>query len=152
MSKKIDVRSILKKYHLGLSTNKIAKSCHVSRHSIKPVLDRCRDLELDLDKLDMYSDEYHPITREMIANLSTCNYLLSHHDIGIEEACGSGKTCPACALANAAIKQKKGVLYIRFPELLEKFHVGIKTGKEVSAIVKKYVKFDLMIPNEFLMY
>ena len=57
MSKKIDVRSILKKYHLGLSTNKIAKSCHVSKHSIKPILDRCRDLELDLDKLDMYSDD-----------------------------------------------------------------------------------------------
>ena len=105
----------------------------------------------DVDIRDIYYED-RPITKEMIANLSTCNYLLSHHDIGIEGACGSGKTWLACALANAAIKQKKRVLYIRFPELLEKFHVGIKTGKEVSAIVKKYVKYDLMIIDEFLMY
>lgn len=32
----------------------------------------------------------------------------------------------------SAIKQKKRVLYIRFPELLEKFHIGRKTGKEMS--------------------
>lgn len=45
----------------------------------------------DADIRDIYYED-RPITKEMIANLSTCNYLLSHHDIGIEGACGSGKT------------------------------------------------------------
>ena len=86
MSKKIDVRSILKKYHLGLSTNKIAKSCHVSKHSIKPVLDRCRDLELDLDKLDMYSDDdlykmFFPEKYESESLYSKPNYEYVHNEL-----------------------------------------------------------------------
>lgn len=105
----------------------------------------------DADIRDMYF-ENRSITRETMANLSTCNYMLTHHDISIEGACGSGKTWLACALANAAIRLKKRVLYIRFPELLEKYHESIRLGKTTGSIVKKYVKYDLMVIDEFLMF
>ena len=103
------------------------------------------------DVRDIYY-EGRAITKELIANLSTCNYMFSHIDISIEGCCGSGKTWLGCALANAAIKQGKRVLYIRFPELLEKYHEDKKTGKTMMAIAKKYVKYDLMVIDEYMMY
>lgn len=57
MSKKINVRTVLKKHKLGLSENKIAAACHMSKHSVKAVLDRLRDLEFDLNKIDSFSDD-----------------------------------------------------------------------------------------------
>ena len=78
--------------------------------------------------------------------------MFSHNDISIEGCCGSGKTWLGCALANATIKQGKRVLYIRFPELLEKCHQDKKTGKTMMSIVKKYVKYDLMVIDEYMMY
>lgn len=105
----------------------------------------------DADIRDIIYYKNRPITKEMMANLSTCNYMLSHHDISIEGCCGSGKSWIACALANAAIKLKKRVLYIRFPELLEKYRTDSSAGKTMSSIVKKYMKYDLMVIDEFLM-
>lgn len=105
----------------------------------------------DADVRDIYYDN-RPITKEMMANLSTCNYMLTHHDLSLEGCCGSGKSWIACALANCAIRLKKRVLYIRFPELLEKYHTDVKNGKTMSSIVKKYMKYDLMVIDEFLMY
>lgn len=78
--------------------------------------------------------------------------MFSHNDISIEGCCGSGKTWLDCALANAAIKQGKRVLYIRFSEMLEKCHQDKKTGKTMISIVKKYVKYDLMVIDEYMMY
>lgn len=57
MSKKINVRTVLKKHKLGLSENKIAQTCHMSKHSVKAVLDRLRDIEFDLGTIDNYSDD-----------------------------------------------------------------------------------------------
>ena len=45
----------------------------------------------DADVRDIYY-ENRSITKEFIANLSTCNYMFSHNDISIEGCCGSGKT------------------------------------------------------------
>ncbi|MDD6594716.1 MAG: hypothetical protein PUE92_01520 [Catenibacterium mitsuokai] len=52
MSKKINVRTVLKKHKLGLSENKIAQTCHMSKHSVKAVLGRLRDIEFELSKID----------------------------------------------------------------------------------------------------
>lgn len=86
MSKKIDVRSILKKHQLGLSENKIAKACHVSKHSIKSVLDRCSDLEFDLEKTDEYSDDdlyrmFFPDKYESENFYSKPNYEYVHNEL-----------------------------------------------------------------------
>lgn len=55
-------------------------------------------------------------------------------------------TCQCCHQTG------KRVLYIRFPELLEKCHQDKKTGKTMMSIVKKYVKYDLMVFDEYMMY
>ena len=57
MSKKINVRTVLKKHKLGLSENKIAQTCHMSKHSVKAVLDILRAIEFDLSSIDNYSDD-----------------------------------------------------------------------------------------------
>ena len=59
--------------------------------------------------------------------------MFSHNDISIEGCCGSGKTWLDCALANAAIKQGKRVLYIRFSEMLENLgELEVKTIRTIS--------------------
>ena len=86
MSKKINVRTVLKKHKLGLSENKIAQTCHMSKHSIKAVLDRLRAIEFYLSTIDNYSDDelysmFFPAKYESENLYSKINYDYVHNEL-----------------------------------------------------------------------
>ena len=53
-----------------------------------------------------------------IMRLASCTYIQECHNVIIQRATGSGKTCLATALGVCAVKQYYFVRYIRLPNLL----------------------------------
>lgn len=107
---------------------------------------------VDADIRDIHYTSTRGVTPDLISSLITCNYITLNTNIIIHGPCGTGKTWVACALANEAVKQKYKIYYVRIPELLESYNEFRKMGKNISSIVKKYSKYDLLILDEWLMY
>lgn len=65
MSKKIIMRSVLKKHKLVLIENKITQTCYMSKHSVKAVFERLNNIDndLELNNIDNCSDEIYSQAR-----------------------------------------------------------------------------------------
>lgn len=107
---------------------------------------------VDADIRDIHYTETRGVTPDLISSLIICGFIKLKTNIIIHGPCGTGKTWLACALANEAVKQKLKIYYIRLPELLETYNELRKMGKNLSQVVKKYSKYDLLILDEWLMY
>ena len=99
---------------------------------------------VDADIRDIHYTETRGVTPDLISSLIICGFIKLKTNIIIHGPCGTGKTWLACALANEAVKQKLKIYYIRLPELLETYNELRKMGKNLSQVVKKYSKYDLM--------
>jgi len=97
--------------------------------------------------------EYHPdrnLDKNMIVRLSTCNYILEHHNAMLLGATGSGKTYLACALGMAAVRNYLTVKYIRLPEMLVDLAIARGSGT-IRKTMAQYKKFSLLIIDEWLL-
>lgn len=75
--------------------------------------------------------DYKPqrlLDRQLIANLTTCNWLRNHQGIILTGATGCGKTWLACAIWNLAARNGYSVLYKRIPALLEALEIAHADG------------------------
>ncbi len=52
MSKKIIIRSVLKKHKLVLSENKITQTYYMSKHSVKAFFESLNNIDLELNNID----------------------------------------------------------------------------------------------------
>ena len=97
--------------------------------------------------------EYHDdrkLDRILFARLSTCSYIVEHHDVIIMGATGSGKTYIGCALGNAACRKFISVKYIRLPEMLVDLCIARGNGT-YRKIIAQYQKYGLLILDEWLL-
>ena len=97
--------------------------------------------------------EYHSdrnLDKNQIARLSTCNYIVEHHNAMLLGATGSGKTYLACALGMAAVRNYLTVKYIRLPELLVDLSIARGNGT-IRKVLTQYKKYSLLIIDEWLL-
>ena len=91
------------------------------------------------------------IDRNLITELSTCQFISSNTNIVFQGFTGSGKTYLACALGRQACKQRYSTKYIRLPDLLvEHDEEKIQRGN-AKRLLKKYGSYGLLIIDEWLM-
>lgn len=89
-----------------------------------------------------FVDRY--LTKDLMATLSTCNYVSFNTNIVIHGPCGIGNTWFVCALGNQAIKNNMKIPYVRRPAV-----IGSRAmDKSLMSQVNKYSKYGLLIIDE----
>ena len=105
-------------------------------------------------KADMHSIYYAPqrrINREVMNELSTCNYISANKNVILQGYTSSGKTYLACALGKEACCQHYRTRYIRIPDLFEEVHDKAAEVNGRNKLLKKYASYDVLILDEWLM-
>ncbi|KLU63572.1 transposase/IS protein [Peptococcaceae bacterium CEB3] len=98
--------------------------------------------------------EYHldrNVDKDQISRLSTCNYIVEHHNVILLGATGSYKTYLAYAPGMAAVRNYLTLKYIRLPELLVDLSIARGSGT-IGKVVAQYEKYSLLIMDEWLLY
>ncbi|WP_297927851.1 IS21-like element helper ATPase IstB [Metallibacterium sp.] len=80
--------------------------------------------------------------------LLSLNWLRQHHHLLLLGPTGVGKSYLACALAKAAIDQKKSVRYLRLPRLADEL-TAIHAQGRLSHWLKTQSRIDLLILDDF---
>lgn len=102
-----------------------------------------------LENIDYSSDR--SLDKSQILRLSTCNYILEHHNVVILGATGAGKTYLACALGMAANRNFYTVKYLRLPDLLVELAIARGDGT-YRTVMKHYKTVKLLIIDEWLLF
>lgn len=99
--------------------------------------------------------EYHPdrhLDKDLILELSSCNYIMNKHNIILMGASGNGKTWISNAFGVQACRYSFKVRYIRLPELIDELEAAkYAADGSYRKIVGKYKKIDLLIIDEWLL-
>jgi DNA replication protein DnaC len=101
-----------------------------------------------LEDLDYTTRE---IDKNLIVNLSTCNYIFNQQNLLILGPTGGGKTFLATALGLAATRKRLVVKYYRTPDLLSDFAIARGEGN-LRKLLKQLSKFALLILDEWLLF
>ena len=91
------------------------------------------------------------LDKNIIANLSACNYIFEQRNLLILGPTGGGKTFLATALGVAAVRKKLAVKYYRTPDLLTELAIARGDGKSRS-LIKQLAKIPLLILDEWLLF
>ena len=99
------------------------------------------DLDYTTRKLD----------KNLIANLSTCNYINDRQNLLLLGPTGGGKTYLATALGMAAVRKRLTAKYYRTPDLLAELAIARGEGT-YRKFVKQLSKIALLIMDEWLLF
>lgn len=91
------------------------------------------------------------IDRQIIQELSTCQFIETSSNIIFQGFTGSGKTYLACAIGRQACKVKMRTRYIRLPELLMERDEASLTSQGVQKLLRKYGDYAVLILDEWLL-
>lgn len=91
------------------------------------------------------------IDRQIIQELSSCQFLESYSNIIFQGFTGSGKTYLACALGKQACKHYVRTRYIRLPDLLMEHDEAALVPHGAQKLMKKYSSYGLLILDEWLL-
>lgn len=91
------------------------------------------------------------IDRQLIQELSTCQFIGSNSNIIFQGFTGSGKTYLSCALGRQACKHQIRTRYVRLPDLLMEYDEATLLPKGTVKLLKKYSNYDLLILDEWLL-
>ena len=91
------------------------------------------------------------IDKNIIQELSTCQFIGSSSNIIFQGFTGSGKTYLSCALGRQACKYQIRTKYIRLPDLLMEYDESTLATKGKVKLLKKYSSFGLLILDEWLL-
>jgi DNA replication protein DnaC len=91
------------------------------------------------------------IDKNIIANLSTCNYIHDQRNLLILGPTGGGKTYLATALGMAAVRKKLAAIYYRAPELLADLALARGEGC-YRKLIKQLSRLPLLIVDEWLLF
>ena len=91
------------------------------------------------------------IDRNLIATLSTCNYIIDRRNLLILGPTGGGKTFLATALGMAAVRKKLTTKYYRTPDLLSDIAIARGEG-DIRRFLKQSAKITLLILDEWLLF
>lgn len=103
-----------------------------------------------VEDIEYYEDR--KLDKALILKLSSGNYIQNHHNVILMGPTGSGKSFLACAFGVAACRQFFKVAYRRLPELLDELALAkMATNGSYRKLIKKYMKADLLILDEWLL-
>lgn len=102
---------------------------------------------------DILYHEDRKLDKELILQLSSGTYLHDGRNIIFKGLSGSGKTFFATAFGVQACRQYKKVQYSRLPNLIEEFKLAKhQADGSYLKLMKKLIKADLLILDEWLLY
>jgi len=88
------------------------------------------------------------LDRQLIANLSTCNWVKNNQNLFLMGATGCGKTWLASALGNLAARNGFSVLYKRMPILFEMLEIAHADGS-LPKLRQQLSKCDVLILDDW---
>ena len=119
--------------------NKLKRLIHAANF---PISGACiEDIEYRADR---------KLSRELIIQFASCNYINKKLNIIILGATGAGKTYLGCALGISACRNFYSVRYIRLPDLFDELSVARGEGI-FQKVMQGYKKIDLLILDEWLL-
>lgn len=89
--------------------------------------------------------------RQLLQELSTCQFIGSNSNIIFQGFTGSGKTYLACAFGRQACKNQIRTKYVRLPDLLVEYDESKLLTKGTVKLLKKYSSYGLLILDEWLL-
>ena len=107
-----------------------------------PIRNAClEDLDFSTRKID----------KNLMAGLSTCNFIFDRRNLLILGPTGGGKTFLATALGMAAVRKKLSAKYYRTPDLLTELAIARGEGT-LRKVYKQLAKVPLLILDEWLLF
>src|SRR5699024_11024680 len=98
-------------------------------------------------------DADRKLNRELLMKLSAGDYILDGRNLIFKGVSGAGKTWLATAFGVQACRQFCTVRYNRLPNLLEEFKIAKhQADGSYTKLMKKLIKVDLLILDEWLLY
>jgi DNA replication protein DnaC len=91
------------------------------------------------------------IDKNLIASLSTCNYIFEQRNLLLLGPTGGGKTFLATALGMTAVRKKLATKYYRTPDLLTEIAIARGEGS-LRRFLKQLTKTALLILDEWLLF
>jgi DNA replication protein DnaC len=88
------------------------------------------------------------LDKPLLATLSTCQWVASHHNVLIIGPCGTGKTFLACALAHKACLNGHSIYYCRMNRLLSDLQIKKGDG-QYNKHMAELSKVDVLILDDF---
>lgn len=88
------------------------------------------------------------LSRAIITQLSSCNWLAKKQNLLITGATGTGKTYLACGFANQACRQGYSSRYSRISRLLQMLEIARGDGS-YKKIINSFAKIDLLILDDW---
>jgi DNA replication protein DnaC len=99
---------------------------------------------------EILCDAARGLERAQLRELTTCQWVKSHHNIVILGATGVGKSFLASALAQAACRQGLRALFVRVSRLLEQLAIA-RASAEYTATLARLAKIDVLVLDDFLL-
>jgi len=99
---------------------------------------------------EILCDAARGLERAALRELTTCQWVRSHHNLVIVGVTGVGKSFLANALAQAAIRQGFRALFVRVPRLLEQLAIA-RASADYSATLERIARIDVLILDDFLL-
>lgn len=99
---------------------------------------------------ELICDAARGLDRATTRDLTTCQWVRSHHNLVVLGPTGVGKSFLASALAQAAIRQGFRALFVRIPRLLEQLAIA-RASADYSATLARIAKIDVLILDDFLL-
>lgn len=95
-------------------------------------------------------DYRHPrgLERSTMAQLASCEWIRSGHNLCITGPTGCGKTWIACAMGNQACRQGLSTLYLRLPTLFEQLRIAHGDGSW-PRLMNRLLKTELLILDDW---
>ncbi len=91
------------------------------------------------------------LDRDLLLELSTCQFVHNHSNIIFLGFTGSGKSYLACSIGRQACKQSIRTRYIRIPELLMERDEAAGKKMGIGNLLNKYSNYKLLLLDEWLL-
>ena len=111
-----------------------------------------RQAHLRLPQADISNIDYEgrPISRDLVLELGTSQFVSAATDVILEGFTGTGKSHLACALGRQACKHGLRTLYVRMPDMLAYRAEKIAAGWPEKKVLNKYAAYKVLILDEHL--
>ena len=111
-----------------------------------------RNAHLRLPQADVTGVDYdgRPLSRALITELATTQFVARATDVIIEGFTGTGKSFLACALGKQACRHGLRTLYVRMPDMLAYRAEKMAAGWPEKKVLNKYAAYKVLIPDEHL--
>ena len=88
------------------------------------------------------------LSRSVIQQLASCQWIIRHQNVLITGATGVGKSFIACALAHRACLEGYSAKYYRLPRLLEDLEIARGDGRYLK-LLKQLAKMDVLVLDDW---